>query len=255
MDNMIKIGIASDIHLNFVSRDSEDIIKYTLEQLTYGYNQVWIAGDISTQKYLEFHSYIIEQFPIYYILGNHDRWYGNYSDAEKIVGNKKNYIHGKRIQLSKDSILVGINGWYDSRAGNVYDLNNTNDMTEIEDLKNLARLPIELKLDQLRKWSDNDSILLTELLEDLEGIKNVYILTHFPPWVDYKDNPGYYPWSVNVKLGWTIETIANNNPSVRFEVLAGHTHKKRNIKLGDNIFLNIQEAEYGEPKISQAIYI
>jgi predicted phosphohydrolase len=252
----MKIGICSDLHLNFVSSEYKDAIINVVRPIASGLDLLLIAGDISTSISLNWHLDCITEalggIPYYFVLGNHDRWGSKYYDSHKLVTRRPEYIHGQRVQLTPDTILVGVNGWFDAMVGDPQRIYDTNDLVYVNDLCEQNGVTIRARI---REWAAEEAKVLRKILGDLSCVKRVLVLTHYPPWANANDDPKYYPWSVCVAVGKAITEIALQNQGVQFDVFCGHTHHKWESKVLDNVTISVQIAEYGEPQIGSIIEV
>lgn len=254
----MKLGLCSDLHLDHISSEDEGTVVSALKPiLANDFDCLLIAGDISVTNKLSFHIKCLDKvFPNkYFVLGNHDHWGSYFTHAWEKVKNNHQYIHGKRIPLTPETILVGVDGWFDARAGREKDIYNTNDLNYIGDLSVINRID-SLILEKIRSWADADAKSLAQSLEGLVGVERVVILTHYPPWPNPDDSAKFYAWSVCNAVGSVIESVARANPHIRFDVICGHTHHKWQAKiLLDNINLNVLPAEYSNPALSGILEI
>lgn len=254
----MKLGITSDIHLNHFSTYAP-IIRTLFKKLTKGLDGLIICGDIAIGRDLNFYLENLtkgSKCPVYFVLGNHDRWHVPYAFADSVGNDYLEYLPNKIHHLTNDTCLVGVNGWFDARAGEIRHLYETNDLNFIPELFNVKYQEPEL-LKKIREFADKEASDFNEFIskQKLDDIKRMIIATHYPPWVDEWDDSCYYPWSVSVIMGQTLEAIANKYPTIKFDIFAGHTHKKRFFQIKDNITLTIGNAKYGDPVVQKVIEV
>lgn len=255
----MKLGVTGDLHLGYVTTTDAFRVRSVAQKLTEGLDALVVCGDISTGDSLKFHLDNIHKganCPIYFVLGNHDRWITPYATADNVARNYPGYLAGKIQTLTPTVCLAGVNGWFDARVGNLRHLYGTNDLIRIPELQ--KELYVEgVLLDTLRNWADSEALDLKTLLltnaELYDTVKRVIVVTHYPPWHNEWDDPIFYPWSVSSVMGEALEEVAEAWPDVQFDVLAGHTHHYWEHQVRDNLTLTTGKAEYGQPAVQQII--
>lgn len=86
-----------------------------------------------------------------------------------------------------------------------------------------------------------------------DGIKKIVIATHVPPWRQnsvYKGEISDDSWLPNFSskiMGDAILSISEENPSVKFEVLCGHSHGDAEYSPNGSIRSRTGFSEYGRP--------
>ena len=121
----MKLGLLTDIHLNFLSQKQRH--KFYTEIQAKNFDHLVIAGDIG--EFFSFDTYLVElvskvRCPIDFVLGNHDFYRGTIKGARhKAMGVQElglglTYLSsGKMIRLNDRAFLIGHDGWADTRAG------------------------------------------------------------------------------------------------------------------------------------------
>src|SRR5574343_822249 len=126
---MAKIAWASDLHLDFAEPD--EIARFLAEVKDARADMLVLCGALSAEVRgggSTLRSWLMRleaeiDFPIRFVLGNHDAYGQSLSEARRTARDMSG--HGKiawlsdgRIEpLSDDAVLVGHDGWYDARAG------------------------------------------------------------------------------------------------------------------------------------------
>jgi len=284
---MTRIAWTNDIHLNFL--EDKDVVKFLKSMEKQDFDYLLIAGDIgqanNLRKYLFFIGEIITK-PVFFVLGNHDFYYGSISriswEVEKWVldynnlfylgmgfdfdlsekGSTREMIsrHLKSIRphiykLSDKTGLVGHGCWADGRIGDYFKsdviLNDYMLIGEYVGLNKNDRFKFmnrlgDMSADYFRK----------HLPAALSKFDEVIVLTHVPPfkeatWHEGKisDN-GYLPHFSSKAVGDSLVEIMEKHPDKKITVLCGHTHGGGECKVGDNINVITGSAVYGEPKIT-----
>jgi hypothetical protein len=94
----------------------------------------------------------------------------------------------------------------------------------------------------------------------LDKYKNVYLLTHVPPFKAaalYNDCPTEaeaLPLFTNKQLGDALLEVMSVYPNNKLNVLAGHTHNKCQVQV-DNINVNVAKGKYCHPDIHMILDI
>lgn len=262
MDNYLFL---TDPHIDYILSFK---FKSILEKIKkFPIKAIFAAGDFangnSGLKYLE----ILQKttnFPIYYVLGNHDFWGSTFEKTEKLHSSNKNsnlnYLTSleKPIRLNDNTCLIGENGWYDGGWGvNHYLLISSLDFLLIKNLsifssreeklravENLARLSIER--------------LSNKLHLALEEYDTVYLLTHVPPWpdetsVDWIDEL-WKPYNSCKLMAEFLQKVMANYPNKKLKIWAGHTHMDHYLVKG-NIEMRVASASLGSINIDTIISI
>jgi predicted phosphohydrolase len=285
----MKLGFATDIHLDHIrvrrGRPNEvDLSKITRvgRNLTKGLDALVVGGDISTGHQLQDHFGAFLEgatCPVYFVLGNHDFWClledSVWETAESFDG-ALDFLDV--VELDEETALVGVSGWYDTRAGNVFEPGII--MPEFETTTRLSGLgPVTLPLNgkarvywlpeklheahnACKNWADEQtSAFLPKLEKAARGYRKVFVVTHVPPWIEAcwgeggrlsRDcSPEWLPWSVNVNLGLQIEALAEEFPGVEFKVLSGHTHGEGEAAISPNVWSYSGKAQYKMPTLAR----
>jgi len=239
----------TDLHLNRVSPIKKVLfINHIIKEKP---KAIFLTGDISNGMILYYDLYLLARFikcPIYFILGNHDYWNSSIEKTHnkvKLLCDKfPNLIWLSEqdfIELNEDVAVIGDEGWFDGRNGNTDYLKLTVDQYFIEDFRHYKSM--DEKLEHWRKMSFESSLKIKDKLQKAlnKGYKTVYILTHFPPWVEATRARGTFlekfwlPYNTNVKMGQTIEQVMKNRLKSKVIVLCGHIHADTIIHVSSNI--------------------
>lgn len=248
----------TDLHLDALPEEKWKQFFRTLSHEAF--EALLIGGDvvngINSLKVLKEIEGIIER-PLYFVLGNHDFYYGSIEKIRKLakaLAMKKRNLHyltyTDPIPLSADVALVGHDGWSDARTGNF--LASTimlNDYLFIDELKKLKGRDLEGKLQEL--GSDAASSAEKVLLKALSQFKKVLFLTHSPPFREaclYEgkvcdDNWG--PHFVATAVGQMLLQVAKVNPDKSILVLSGHSHEKADVVITENVRVLSGKADLG----------
>ena len=230
---------------------------------------VVVSGDISTARrlYRDLSRFSSIYAPTYFVLGNHDRYGGDFASVDATIERAENDFPnlcrlgaGLVVYLRPELALVGSGGWGDGRAGAARDSNvSMNDSLLIADLVGLDRHELFQRLNELGDESARDMEHVIEIA--LDRADHVIICTHVPPFAAaarHRGQPGtseYLPHFTNVALGETLLKIAEENPVKSFTVLCGHTHALQEYRVGDNLWVRVAGAAYGQPAIADILYL
>ena len=115
----------SDLHLEFCSHRTRNQLYQSINQAVG--DIVVITGDLSAGTHrLAQYSELAEQIrkPIYFVLGNHDRYGSTFANTEAVVKRvTTQFSHLVRldgsqiIPLNKSVALIGVDGWADGLGG------------------------------------------------------------------------------------------------------------------------------------------
>ncbi len=256
---MRRLAWATDIHLDrLIERDYREYIEY-LKELNP--DCLVISGDIGEGEYVckslaEFDEAF--NFPIYFVLGNHDFYFGSFAGVENnvraLVAKSRN-LHWLTetgiVALNDSTALIGVEGWGDARHG-TYDLSegSTRDVLTINDYKNLNREEIRLLLES--KADKDAGILRPVLTEAIKTYPNVIFVTHVPPFVEVCFDRslricGEYklPFYTCKVIGDMLLEKMSENPQCQMNVLCGHTHEKADLEILENLRVRVKESGYG----------
>lgn len=272
----------SDIHLNHcppnddIGRKTRKSFEQTINNvISRGANHIILTGDISETPYLINDLYWLSEIchrNIYFVLGNHDYYFGSFElgvqcaeIAELVIkkkpdGNPKQnnlfYLPNKKpIDLGENTFLVGINGWYDlrncSNQLNHFELYmDISDYYVNESLRKLVtnRESRENQIEEIQKIADNETSLLSSKLDDCLKLnpEKIIIATHVPPLPFGETNySGFYS---NKKLMDCLVDYSIGNPSIKFTCLCGHIHESGYRKI-DNLTISCKRSKYKEPDV------
>jgi predicted MPP superfamily phosphohydrolase len=254
-----KVVWLTDIHLNAL--DKANLKQFFKEVRDLQPSAVFITGDISdgvnTFVYLA-HLKEVLKVPIFYVLGNHDFYYGKIDEIRNLTKTLKdvNYLtNSLPISLNKNTQLVGHDGWTDGREGDFHSSNIwLNDYQLIQDFKGLDKESILIKI---RSLADDAASSIQSKLDKLSpDTKNVIILTHVPPFKEvclYDGKPGdehWHPHFVSKVFGDVVKKHAAAHPQRNYVVLCGHSHNECDTNLLPNLRVIVGDGVVGNPKVA-----
>ncbi len=257
----------TDIHLNFLDKATR--IKYYQEIINLKCDALFISGDIAeasdlSDSLIEMAEHIKK--PIYFILGNHDYYRGQITEVRESMTSltKENqhlfWLPAAGIQkLNANTLLLGQDGWADGRLGNSNSNVSINDSLLIADLFQKKLLSKSHLLEKMRELADMDAMQLQNDLHQAisQSPENIIVLTHVPPFKETSlyegkvSNDDWLPYFTSKVLGDVLMKVAQENSSINFLVLCGHTHSKAEYQPLDNLLVKVGKAEYNKPEIQE----
>jgi predicted MPP superfamily phosphohydrolase len=266
-DQIESLTWLTDLHLEFCSHR-------TRNQLYQDINQapgeiVVITGDLSAGPHrLAQYTELAEQIrkPVYFVLGNHDRYGTTFASADALVGRvTRLFSHMIRldgsqvIPLNGSVALVGVDGWADGLGGDGPATKaRINDFYQILDFATEPehRVFREMK-ERARKYSQ---ALKPSLFKALKQFQTIILATHVPPyegaaWHEgLPSSPDYQPFFSSPTMGNLLKAAAAEYPEKRVLVLCGHTHSPGIYRHG-SILVITGGARYGYPEIAKTIHL
>lgn len=257
----MKLIWISDIHLNFLN----ERLRHEFYQKIQKGDAVLITGDIAeSQSVVQMVKEIEDAtgLPVYFVLGNHDFYDSSVLAVKQSVKHLGYLPKNMGVPLSDTTILIGVDGWGDTRNGD-YDGSHLtmNDWIYIDDLrteygKGMAKLKVILM-----KLADMDAKKLERRVFAAlkKGYKRIIIATHVPPFEEVCLNAGKkgtasgLPFFSSKCLGDMILPIAKKNPKIDFIWLSGHTHSRAKYKPCNNLIVKVAKAVYYRPQIEEII--
>lgn len=280
---MSKYVWASDIHLDHIDDDAK-LVEFANSLVVSDPVGVFLTGDISNANRLVYHLSVLErvvQRPVFFVLGNHDYFYGDIESVRKSmrqVSNMSQYLKymplSSYVALSPATALVGHDGWYDAVYGDG-DRSRflMNDWSLIKDY-----VPASgggQYMNMMKGVKDKAEVIaisrrlahegVTHIMNGIKSAvryhKNVVVLTHYPPFRESHIYNGAIgdaeaqPWFTSGMMGTMLLDAAKAFPAVSFTVLAGHTHGLYAGQPLPNLKVNVAGARYGRPDVAGTIEV
>jgi predicted MPP superfamily phosphohydrolase len=264
MFRSIKTAWITDPHLEFLDNKKIEVLCSMIKE--HNTNYIFITGDISTSSFLLNRLKLLEtklEKPIYFVLGNHDYYYGSIIDVRKRV--KKFVTESKLlrwmtseriIELTNDTCVIGHDGWGDGRFGNIWDSNVM--MSDFQVIKELHFLiDKKMKIEKLGHLGDEAANHFYQILpEAIDKYRNIIVLTHIPPFIEACWHEGkisddsWLPYFSCKAAGDALYSVMIKNPDNNMTVLCGHTHSGRECQILPNLKVITGAAEYGIPSVT-----
>lgn len=212
---------------------------------------VFITGDISASNptFLSDIEFLGKYSgrPIYFVYGNHDVWFSSFAKIKeniiKLSSKYKNLIwmsNEEFVSINDEVALIGEEGWYSGNIGNKNYIKYTLDWLFVKELRQLKTW--EERFEYFIYLSKESSKIISRKLEvALENHKTIYLLTHFPPWVEAGRYSGGFteefwkPYNTNYFLGEELEKVMISYKKRKLIVLTGHSHSPMQIHASRNI--------------------
>lgn len=271
---------ATDIHLDVLEEvaGSDAVLEFVHSLNGPDPAFVVLTGDISIAPSLPRHLMLIEtvvKCPVYFVCGNHDYYDGSFKAVRKLLARRcadnerlKYMTSSGPVHVTSGTALVGHDGWYDAYHGDALSSNVLmNDWIKIEDFANagvvsrgtygglIPKIPTAISI--ARKAAHEAAQHVRVYADAAAKMKNsVLIMTHVPPWPmahdpqSMKGSPSAIPWYSSKLMGDAIESVAAENPSVKFNVLCGHTHNGASSNITSNVTCHVGSSEYGSPQFN-----
>jgi predicted phosphohydrolase len=265
---MKRIVWSTDIHLNFAA---PQVLMEYLECLSDASpDALLLGGDIAESQNLVDYLVLLDEHvscPIYFVLGNHDYYYGSIEQVRQAVSElcrqrpKLFYLtEGSVVELSPSVGLVGHDGWADGRIGD-YERSMVmmNDYRLIEELSGFGKRQRWAVLKQL---GDAAAAAIRHTLpRALDRYQQVVLLTHVPPvreacWYNGRISDDEWICHFTCKaVGDSLLEIARRYTHRELTVLCGHTHSAGTCHPLKHLTILTGGAEYGFPAINEVLFL
>jgi hypothetical protein len=162
------------------------------------------------------------------------------------------------VSLSKETALVGCDGFGDARCGDVDGSGIVlNDFLLVDEL---TAVPHALRQERLRRYGDEAAEHLRSVLwPALERHARAVVLTHVPPFPEAcwhqgrRSGPEWLPYFCCAAAGDALRAAARAFPQRELLVLCGHTHSGGEAQILPNLKVLTAGAEYGRPRIDRVL--
>jgi len=266
----VKLAWATDIHLDHCDENIKtDFIDTLRKSQSDG---LCLTGDLSDAPSIQGHLEWLAkelQIPIYFILGNHDYYYGNLTlvrQAMRKLSKESPWLQWMPatgiVPLSDTTCIIGHDCWGDGRNGDVY-----NSWLKLTDFRLIADLKLafeqggeEARVKLLNQLGDQGAKHFREYLpKALEQYQEVILLMHAPPFreaclygVEVADD-NWAPHFTCKAVGDVLLEFMPQYPHKNLTVLAGHTHNICDLQHLENLRIKVGAAEYEQPAIAEIL--
>lgn len=265
----MKLAWATDIHLDFCPEPLFE--RGFLPQLA-GADAVLLTGDIANGRNIERWLITLSvklDVPIYFVLGNHDYYHRSIAQVRESMlarcdrePNLTYLSDGSIIDLGGGTMLVGHDGWGDTRLGDF--LSSTVELNDHQLIEELCIADRAELMPKLRALGDEAAASLHDSATRAirRGARRLLVATHVPPYVESLWHEGKTaepgsPWIPNFTCGATgatLRALAEAHPGVPITVFCGHTHGQGSARIRDNLVVHTGGADYGAPALAGWIH-
>src|SRR6516225_7777616 len=215
----------TDLHLEFCSHRTRNQLYHAINHAAG--EIVVITGDLSAGPHrLAQYTELAEQIrkPVYFVLGNHDRYGTTFANTETVVGRVTALfshmvrLNGSQIiPLSHSVALIGVDGWADGLGGEGPETKaRINDFYQIIDF---ATDPEPQVFREMKERAGKYSrALRPSLIRALKQYQTTIIATHVPPyegaaWHEGSpSSPAYQPFFSSPTMGKMIKAAVAEHP-------------------------------------------
>lgn len=275
-----RICWATDIHLDHLvewhpsgRRFSErKVAEFCAEIKAKNPDSLVITGDISTAPNLEVHLTWLEkglpEFPIYFVLGNHDYYNGSFADLRARLAHYNAATPGCMwlnatgvVKLTEKTALIGHDGWYDGGYSDWFKSRLVmNEYHIVKEFAGKSQKEIFAKMQDLaRECAAHIKQNVAKAVAG--GFSNIVFATHVPPFRENSRAPdgslSDIDWLPNMSskmAGDALLRAAGDFPGVNFTSLSGHTHTKSRFEPKANLVSLTGQASYGSPEVSIQVF-
>jgi predicted MPP superfamily phosphohydrolase len=263
-----RIAWATDIHLNFLeARQVEEFCRRVAATEPDG---LMLSGDIGEAPSVGSFLRLMEEtfdFPVYFVLGNHDFYYGSLASVREEIGvmargsDRLHWLSESEIlPLTETTCLLGHDSWADGRIGDFAGSDVVlSDHFLISDLAGLDRAGLLGKMNLL---GNEAAAHVRRLLPSaLERFRHAVVLTHVPPFRDscwYGGKISEDDWLPHFSckaVGDALEEIMRRHPDNQMTVLCGHTHGSGTAQILPNLLVRTGGAVYGKPRLQDPVIV
>jgi len=264
----VKLAWATDIHLNFL--EPHEVQTFASGIAARNPDAVLLSGDIAEAPSLVDALLTLARvvaLPIYFVLGNHDFYFGEVADVRATAAGLAARSAWLRwlpaagvVALTPNTALVGHDGWGDGRLGSgTRSPVMLNDFIAIRDLAGLSERARFARLAEL--GDEAAEHLRATLPAALERHAHAVVLTHVPPFAEACWHEGrtsgddWLPFFACKATGDALLEMAARRPDRRITVLCGHTHGAGRAQILPNLEVLTGAATYGAPALQDDVEV
>ncbi|MCU0960518.1 MAG: metallophosphoesterase [Pirellulaceae bacterium] len=265
---MTRLAWCTDIHLNFAQADT--LAGFLQRLRATDPDIVLVGGDIAEATDVVHFLQLLDDFlqrPIYFVLGNHDFYFGSIAGVRHDVRTlcdlhpHLHYLTDEGVvRLTDRHALVGHDGWADARIGNYErSMIMMNDYKLIEELAGVTK---QERWPLLQALGDEAAQAVRRVLPAaLEQFEEVYLLTHVPPlreacWHNGRiSDDEWAPHFTCLAVGQAVLEIMADYPHRELTVLCGHTHGSGEAHPLPNVWIYTGAAVYGFPTVNRVLVL
>ena len=266
---MPSLAWLTDIHLDFL--EPPHVRGFLAEVRALRADAVMLTGDISDAPHLIDRLADIDAFlerPIYFVLGNHDFYYGSIRGVRQSVVDlcrerpNLQYLTTRSdpVELSPELGLIGHDGWADARLGDY-----ERSMVMMYDYRLIAELTHITKAERwpvLRALGDEAAAAVREKLRiALDRFPRVWLATHVPPlreacWHEGQiSDDEWAPHFTCKAIGDVLLETMRRRTDRQLTVFCGHSHSLGIAQPLPNLTIHTGGASYGYPAIQRLLEV
>lgn len=261
-----RLAWSTDLHLNFLTDDEVRTFCSRLRQIDT--DVLVISGDIAESSSLDHYLTLLVrelEFPVYFVLGNHDFYRSSISRMRRKVAalvEQESLLRWltamEPVELVDGVGIVGHDGWADGRLGD-YDNSEVllNDYLLIDELSGLTDRG---RKRQLAALGDEAAAWVRQVLPPaVERFQRLYFVTHVPPFREACwheggiSNDQWLPHFASGVMGEALTEVIGPRPDCEVTVLCGHTHSRGVVQILPNLVVRTGGAVYGSPTVEELI--
>ena len=219
------VAIISDLHVDINGLEGASLQRLRDFLFEQGVTHLHLAGDTANthQKTLQTVAFFQEKIATTFHWGNHEM-IDLTGEAEIEDFSAESFLNFRTIALSQETLLLGVNGWYDYGYS---DLQNERETRRLKDLFWYDRQIIRSASDPQISEAINQR--LAQTLEQLPRDKRIILATHFVPKKEFiiHHEGEHQRWNqLNAFLGsQSFGNVIDQFPQVT-DVVFGHTHRR-----------------------------
>lgn len=259
---MTRLAWLTDIHLNFLKPYQVD--RFFDDVRTLEADALVITGDIGEGRSIAPYLKLLEinlQMPVYFVLGNHDYYYGSFKEIAGLVRETCRALprliwldDAGVIELAPDTALIGYGGWADGRLGDY--ARSEVELLDYYLIYDFAGMGKTERLRTLNALGDAAAAYFRQTLtQALKHYRRVYAATHVPPfqeacWHEGQiSNADFLPHFGSRAAGDALREVMAAHPDHELIVLCGHTHGAGQAHILPNLRVLTGGAVYGSPQV------
>lgn len=258
----------TDPHLNIL--DSDTVTEFYAQLSAQSVDGLIITGDIAESTSVIPLLNTLDKtldFPIYFVLGNHDFYGGGIAETRVKIRDwaassiRSTWMPAAGVQaLSERTALIGHGGWGDGQIGDFMSSQiNLNDYRMIQDLTGLPKSELLEKLKALGE--DAATELSVNLKMALKNYEETILITHVPPFLEscwYQGQATLNEWTPHFTcgaVGTMLSRVMSEHPDHSLRVYCGHTHNAGVAQVAPNITVFTGGADYHAPAMQSLVSI
>lgn len=222
---MGKLAIISDLHVDINGLEESLLNRLREFLLEQGITHLHLGGDTANthQGTLRAVAFFQEKIPTTFHWGNHEM-VDLVGESEIEAFSDDSFLNFRTKELSNNTLLLGVNGWYD------YRYSDSDDEQEIRRLKDLFWYDRKItRFDSDPAVSESINQRLEKTLLQIPKEKKIILSTHFVPKREFiiQQEGEHLRWNqLNAFLGSeSFGGVIDRFPQVT-DVIFGHTHRR-----------------------------